>query len=224
MRCWALRSSITGSTAARRRAMPLPRHSTSAMQTAELAAAPPSILQVQLNGPGQRPCKHLFEPRIGSDIAADVADRPAEAGGQEWQFAVAALELRGGGIATGHQGRPLGGPNVRLPPRQQPKRVWPQVRGHRHRQKPQTNRTTLLRMTLIRNTQSKTLERQSTCTSPNWRAFPRRQAPWRSRESPTARRLREGRRRGSAAGDRDNRRRASHPIEHFSGNGSPDDA
>jgi hypothetical protein len=59
----------------------------------------------------------LLEGLIAIDLAPDVADQAVQAGAQEPELAVVALELLGVSIASGHDRGPLGDPHIGLPER-----------------------------------------------------------------------------------------------------------
>jgi hypothetical protein len=69
------------------------------MEGIQLPAALALLLRADLRGPAQRECERLFERILNFDLAADVADDPAEPGAQGAQLPPVPLELFGMGIA-----------------------------------------------------------------------------------------------------------------------------
>ena len=59
----------------------------------------------------------LLEPLVPGDLAADVADHPAQPGAQEFEFAPRPLELMGKAVPADHDRRALGHPPIALPQR-----------------------------------------------------------------------------------------------------------
>ena len=68
-----------------------------------LQALRPLTARVRLDGP------------VALDLAADVADQPAQAGAQEAHFSMMAVELLGVGITSRHHCRPFGDAQIGLP-------------------------------------------------------------------------------------------------------------
>ena len=64
----------------------------------ELPAALALLLGADLGGPRERFLEGCFDRFLALDLAADVTDQPAQAGAQEAQFAVVAVELFGMGV------------------------------------------------------------------------------------------------------------------------------
>jgi hypothetical protein len=65
----------------------------------QLAAALALLLRADLGGPAQRECERLFGRILAFDLAADIADDPAEPAAQDTQLPLMPLELLGMGIA-----------------------------------------------------------------------------------------------------------------------------
>jgi hypothetical protein len=57
----------------------------------------------------------LLEPLVAGDLAADVADHPAQPDAQEFEFAPRPLELVGVGIASDHDSSAFGYAPIALP-------------------------------------------------------------------------------------------------------------
>ena len=87
------------------------------MQRIDLRATLTMILEPHPAGQGEQVGEALCERIVPGDLAADVADHPAEPDAQELQFAPGALELVGMGVAADHDRRPLGHPPIALPQR-----------------------------------------------------------------------------------------------------------
>jgi hypothetical protein len=74
-------------------------------------------LPAHLTGPRQGHGEDLLQGLIAVDLAPDIAARSAEAGAQEPELAVVALELLGVSVVPSHQRRPFGDPDIGLPQR-----------------------------------------------------------------------------------------------------------
>ena len=85
------------------------------MEGIQLPAALALLLAPDLVGAGQREGKCRLEVLLAFDLAADVADQPAQTGAQDAQFAAVAVELLGMGVAPRHHRSMLGDPEVGLP-------------------------------------------------------------------------------------------------------------
>ena len=85
------------------------------MQRIDLAAALAVVLEAHPMSQGQQLGEALREPLVAGDLAANVADHPAEPDAQEFELAPGALELVRVAIAPNHDRRPLGHPAITLP-------------------------------------------------------------------------------------------------------------
>src|ERR1700710_2057511 len=65
------------------------------MEGIQLPAALSLLLRADLSGPAQRECKHLLQSWLALDLAADVADDPAQAAAQDGQLALVPPERFG---------------------------------------------------------------------------------------------------------------------------------
>src|SRR5476651_2876283 len=72
-------------------------------------------LRADLGGPRERALESRFDGLVACDLAADVADQPAQPGAQEAHLPMVAVELLGVGIASRHHRRVLGDAQVGLP-------------------------------------------------------------------------------------------------------------
>ena len=91
-------------------------HSTSgSVERIKLPAPLALLLRSDLGRTRQRCFEDRFQFGAAFDLAADVADDPAEPAAQQAQLAMMALELFGVGIASRHHCRPLGDAPIRLP-------------------------------------------------------------------------------------------------------------
>jgi hypothetical protein len=66
---------------------------------------------------GEQIGETLLQRLVTFDLAADVADYPAQSDAQEFELAPGALKLVRMGIAAHHDRRPLGHPPIALPQR-----------------------------------------------------------------------------------------------------------
>ena len=80
----------------------------------KLPAALALLLSAELIGARERERKGLTQLGVVLGLAPDVAAQPPQAGAQEAELAVVALELFGVGVAPGHQCGTLGDPNIGL--------------------------------------------------------------------------------------------------------------
>jgi hypothetical protein len=81
----------------------------------ELPATLALLLRSDLGRARGRPFEDRREFWPFGDLAADVADDPAEPAAQQAQLAMVALELLGMGIAGSHHGRTFGDAQIGLP-------------------------------------------------------------------------------------------------------------
>jgi hypothetical protein len=102
------------------------------MEGIELPAALALLLASDLAGARQRERKRRLDVLMAGDLAADVADQPAQTRAQDAQFSAVTVELLGMGIAPRHHRRAFGDADVGLP-QPQPVLVGEAViLGHRH--------------------------------------------------------------------------------------------
>src|SRR5205085_5521585 len=73
----------------------------------ELPAALALLLRADLRGAAKRECERLLKDRPTFDLAADVADDPAQPAAQDAQLPLMPLELFGIGVAARHHRRGL---------------------------------------------------------------------------------------------------------------------
>src|ERR1700720_1641887 len=99
------------------RAFPLPMHSTSGACSANFGAALPVILEGYPMSRSEEGGEAHLECLVAVDLAADVADHPAEADAQELHGASRPLELVGMAVAADHDRGALGHPPIALPQR-----------------------------------------------------------------------------------------------------------
>jgi hypothetical protein len=85
------------------------------MEGIQLPAALALLLGAHLEGARQREGKRRLDTLVAGDLAADVADQPAQPRAQDAQFPAMAVELFGVGVAPRHHRRALGDPQVGLP-------------------------------------------------------------------------------------------------------------
>jgi hypothetical protein len=81
----------------------------------ELPSALALLLRSDLRSARQRRFEGRLEFGTSFNLAADVADDPAEPAAQQAQLAMVALELLGMGIAGSHHGRAFGDTQIGLP-------------------------------------------------------------------------------------------------------------
>jgi hypothetical protein len=81
----------------------------------KLPAALTLLLRADLSGPPERKGECLLEDWPTFDLAADVADDPAEPAAQDAQLPLMPLELFGMGVARSHHRRGLGDARIGLP-------------------------------------------------------------------------------------------------------------
>jgi hypothetical protein len=72
-------------------------------------------LRADLGGPRQRALERRRNVLPPHKLAADIAEQATQAGAQEAQLAMVAVELFGVGVAAGHHRRPLGEAEIGLP-------------------------------------------------------------------------------------------------------------
>ncbi len=84
------------------------------MPRVELPAALALLLAAYLRGAANRDSEDLLQRSVSFDHAPDIADDPAQAGAQEFDLPVHALELLGVGVTPGHHRRPFCDPPVGL--------------------------------------------------------------------------------------------------------------
>ncbi len=87
------------------------------MQRIDLGAALAVILVAHLDREIEQRGELGFELRLSVSLAVDVADEAAEPDAQELQGVPGALELMRVGVASDHDGRPLGHSEIALPQR-----------------------------------------------------------------------------------------------------------
>jgi hypothetical protein len=87
------------------------------VQRIDLGATLAVVLEPHSVSQGQKGGETLPERIVPGDLAADVADHPAEPDAQKLQFASGALELMGMGITANHDRCPFGHPPIALPQR-----------------------------------------------------------------------------------------------------------
>src|SRR5882672_2836693 len=80
------------------------------MEGIDLAPSLALVLLAHLCGPGEQRNEDGFESAIAVDLAGDIADQAPQPGAQELELAPGPLELMGMGVATHHDGSPLGDP------------------------------------------------------------------------------------------------------------------
>ena len=87
------------------------------MQRIDLAAALAMVLEAHPMSQGEQGGEALRQPLVAGNLAADVADHPAQSDAQEFEGAPGALELVRVAIAPDHDRGALGHPAVALPQR-----------------------------------------------------------------------------------------------------------
>ena len=87
------------------------------VQRIDLVAALAMVLKAYPVRQGKQVGEASRERRVAGDLAADVADHPAEPDAQELQLAAGPLELMGVAVARDHDRRALGHPAITLPQR-----------------------------------------------------------------------------------------------------------
>src|SRR5206468_11170911 len=92
------------------------------MEGIQLPAALALLLRADLRGPAERQGEGVLEPGLTFDLAADIADDPAQPAAQDAQLPLMPFELLGMGVAPRHHGRGLGNAKIGLP---QPDPVLP---------------------------------------------------------------------------------------------------
>ena len=85
------------------------------MEGIELPAALTLLLRADLRGPAKRERERRLEGWLALDLAADVADDPAQPAAQDTQLPLMSLELFGMGVAASHHRGGLGDPEIGLP-------------------------------------------------------------------------------------------------------------
>src|SRR3954467_1644442 len=85
------------------------------MEGIQLPAALALLLRADLAGASERDLERSRDLLLATDLAADVADQPAEPGAQDAQLPTMAVKLFGVGIAPRHHRRALGDTNIGLP-------------------------------------------------------------------------------------------------------------
>ncbi len=80
----------------------------------KLPAALALLLAADLRGPAQGNGEGFLQVLVAVGLAPDIANDPAQAGAQELDLPVHALELLGMGVAPGHHRRSLGDAPVGL--------------------------------------------------------------------------------------------------------------
>jgi hypothetical protein len=85
------------------------------MEGIELPAALALLLGSYQSGTGQRQGKRRLEVLLALDLAADIADQPAQSAAQDAQFPAVAVELLGVGVTSRHHCRMLGDADIGLP-------------------------------------------------------------------------------------------------------------
>lgn len=85
------------------------------MQGIDLVAALAVVLETHAMRHRERLGEALPQRLVAGDLAADVADHPAQSDAQEFELAPSALELVGVDIAPDHDCGPLGHPAIALP-------------------------------------------------------------------------------------------------------------
>ena len=85
------------------------------MEGIELPAPLTLALRADLRGPRERALEGRFDGHVACDLAADVADQPAQPGAQEAHLPMVAVELLGVGIASRHHRRLPGDAEIGLP-------------------------------------------------------------------------------------------------------------
>src|SRR5579863_2625883 len=85
------------------------------MEGIQLPAALALLLRADLAGPPERKRERLFEDWLTFDLAADVADDPAEPAAQDAQLPLMPPELFGMGVAARHHRGGLGHAGIGLP-------------------------------------------------------------------------------------------------------------
>jgi len=66
------------------------------------------VLEAHPHRQGEQVGEALFEPLVPGNLAADVADHPAQSDAQEFEFAPRPLELVGMTVSADHDRRALG--------------------------------------------------------------------------------------------------------------------
>src|SRR5689334_22557656 len=85
------------------------------VQRIDLGAALAVILEAYPHRQSEKVGEALLEPVIAGDLAANVADHPAQPDAQEFECAPRPLELVGMGIAADHDRSAFGHPPITLP-------------------------------------------------------------------------------------------------------------
>jgi len=85
------------------------------MEGIELPAALALLLRADLRGPAEREGERLLQCWLAFDLAADVADDPAQPATQDTQLPLMPPELFGMGVAAGHHRGGLGDASIGLP-------------------------------------------------------------------------------------------------------------
>ena len=85
------------------------------MQRINHGAALAVIVKPHSHRQGEQFGKALAERRVAGDLAADVADHPAQSGAQKFEFASRPFELVRVGVASDHDRRALGPAPIALP-------------------------------------------------------------------------------------------------------------
>jgi len=85
------------------------------MEGIQLPAALALLLRADLAGASKRGFERRRDVLPAGDLAADVADQPAEPGAQDAQLPTVAIELFGVGIAPRHHRRVFGDTDIGLP-------------------------------------------------------------------------------------------------------------
>ena len=85
------------------------------MEGIELPAALALLLRADLRGAAEGSANACLEGRLSCDLAADVADHPAQPAAQDAQLPLMPVELLGVGVAPRHHRRALGDADIGLP-------------------------------------------------------------------------------------------------------------
>jgi hypothetical protein len=85
------------------------------VQRIDLGAALAVILEAYPHRQSEKVGEALLEPVVAGDLAANVADHPAQPDAQEFEFTSRPLELVGMAVPTDHDRRALGHPAIALP-------------------------------------------------------------------------------------------------------------
>jgi hypothetical protein len=85
------------------------------MEGIQLPAALALLLRADLRGAAKREGECLLQCWLALDLAADVADDPAQSALQDTQLPLMSLELLGMGVAARHHRRGLGHASIGLP-------------------------------------------------------------------------------------------------------------